>query len=75
MIWHTTNYFNQDFVTETGVSEKKYPDRTTYQPFAVILGITHTLGESDTKEDAQAWLDKWVSEGEKEGKQERTGKQ
>ena len=68
MIWHSTNYFNQDLVTGTSISEKTYPDRTTYVVHAVILGVTHNLGESETREDAQKWLDGWKSEGEKASK-------
>lgn len=68
MIWHSTNYFNQALVTATAISEKPYPDRTTYLVSAVILGVTHTLGESETKEDAQGWLDNWKAEGEKASK-------
>ena len=65
MIWHSTNYFNQALVTGTSVSEKTYHDRTAYVVQAVILGVAHTLGESETKEDAQKWLDAWKSEGKK----------
>jgi hypothetical protein len=64
MIWNSTNYFNQDFVTETGISEKEYGDRTTYQVYAVILGVTHIIGESDTKKDAQSLIDKLVADAE-----------
>jgi hypothetical protein len=51
-------------VTETGISEKEYGDRTTYQVYAVILGVTHIIGESDTKKDAQSLIDKLVADAE-----------
>jgi hypothetical protein len=71
MIWYSTNYFNKDFITESGVTEKKYEDQTTYQPYIVILGITHTLGEAKDEDAAKAWLDKWMSDGERADREER----
>jgi|GEM_PF-6903607 hypothetical protein len=71
MIWHSTNYFNQDFVTKVGITKDESGEKTTYKPYAIILGIVHTLGESDTEEDAKAWLDKWVSDGKWEEKKEK----
>ena len=65
MIWYSTNYFNQALVTDTSISEKSSPDRTTYLVHAVILGVTHNLGEAETHEDAQQWLDDWKAEGKK----------
>ena len=65
MIWSSTNYFNQDLVTGTSISEKTSADRTTYVVHAVILGVTHNLGESEKEEDARGWLATWKSEGKK----------
>jgi hypothetical protein len=75
MIWYSTNYFNQSFVTEISVSEKKYGDKTTYPVHAVILGVSHTIGEADTKDEAQEWIDRWQSAGEKFDKKTKSANQ
>ena len=71
MIWNSTNYFNPDFITESGISEKKYEDQNTYQPYVMILGVKHTLGASDKEEDAQAFLDKLIEKKKEEAHETR----
>ena len=75
MIWYSTRYFNQKFVDKIGVTEITNGEGDkVFQAWAIIQGVTYVLGESDDKDDAQKWIDTWVSDGEKSDKAAATVK-